>query len=175
MLALKGKAEDAVKSETFNPRIIKYIYMCACVLDTSSPFEIAQKKSADESRAPVLRRQGAQGGPQLTELSALQCFPLRCAGTQVSCTVWAQPSTSPQRDALMLEARWRLHVQNRLAGVRVNVLGCTYVRLFRPPSGLEGAGLGILAGTSPLQHFFFLEGEEGGGRGGCLMGASTCP
>lgn len=84
--------------------------------------EIAQKKSADESRAPVLRRQGAQGGPQLTELSALRCFPLRCAGTQVSCTVWAQPSTSPQRDALMLEARWRLHVQNRLAGVRVSFL-----------------------------------------------------
>lgn len=122
--------------------------------------EITQKKSADESRAPVLRRQGAQGDPQLTELSALQCFPLRCAGTQVSCTVRAQPSTSPQRDALMLEARWRLHFQKATGRCTCVVLGCTYIRLFRPPSGLGGAGLGILAGTSPLQHFFFWRGRR---------------
>lgn len=54
------------------------------------------------------------------------------------------------------------------------VLACNNTSLFALHAVKEAAGLGILAGTSPLQHFFFGRVEGEGGRG-CLMGASTCP
>lgn len=61
----------------------------------------------------------------------------------------------------MLEARWRLRFQNRLVCV---VFARNDSRPFAIHAAEEAVGFGILAGTSPLQHFFG-EGEEGGGWG----------
>lgn len=78
MMALKGKAERAVISDKFNPRIIKYMYMFACVLDTLEPLISRTIKCGSEPRGRSCGgKVRMQGDPQLTELSALQCFSLR--------------------------------------------------------------------------------------------------
>lgn len=133
-------------------------------------YDVTQKNKQTNKKARIARSCGGkvrmQGDRQLTELSALQCFSLRRHASSPH-RVGSAPCTHPQRGALMLEARCGLHLQNRLVSERVSSFPLIAFGLFDQHAVEEAAGLGILAGTSPLQHFFFGRQEGGeGGRGG---------
>lgn len=90
MLALKGKAEGAVKSDKkCNLPIMKYTYVLAHVLDTLDALMSRNIKCGSEPRGLAEARCACRA--IRSSLNCLHCSASPCAGTQVFCTVWAQP------------------------------------------------------------------------------------